>query len=286
MKIKVCIVGAGGSLGHILSDVLNIDDNILTCLYKKNSLSFEKSNNIKFCLDLSDFESVSYFFSNNNFDVIINCAINYNENSPEFFLINSVLPYIILKNTSANTKIINISSDIFYTDGAKASSELVKYVNLDTLYGYSKLFGEIYDKRILNLRTSFIGPSSNNKGFYYQATQFSEVFKFYSNHYFNGLTTLELSKVISNIIKTKTIFDVYGYFNLGSHRISRFDLSCIIRSIRDLPTPSCFKSEINIDRTMCTRKFNEYFNYAPPQWHKMLEELYDYEKSSTLPSGI
>ena len=153
--------------------------------------------------------------------------------------------------------------------------------NLNSFYGYSKYFGEVYDEKVINIRTSFIGPNLKKSGFYEEASKVLVSKQFYTNHYFSGLTTLELSRIISYIINKNKVMNIYGTYNVGGESISRFELATLVREVKGLSIIYGIEYSNPIDRTISAKKFKEHFNYIIPEWKNMLKDQNAYSRRKT-----
>lgn len=141
--------------------------------------------------------------------IIINCigAIpQKNYNNEEYIMLNTQFPKLLstyCKNN--NIKLIHISTNCVFSGKNK------NYVETDMPdaqddYGYSKYLGE--PSYGLIIRCSVIGPEKHTFcGLmeWFLHTQTNEVNGF-TDSFWNGLTTLELTKIILDIIK-KDLFD-------------------------------------------------------------------------------
>ena len=105
-----------------------------------------------------------------------------------------------------------------------------KVINLRDFYGISKSLGEEIDnnKNCLVLRTSIIGHDLKKDGllewFLSQKTSISG----YDGIIYSGLTTLEFSRIIIQIIKNHNI---YGLYQVSSKKISKFKLLNKIKNL-------------------------------------------------------
>lgn len=224
-KIKVLILGCNGMLGHMLS--LYLSEHNYDVYGYARSYSKIINNDHMIIKDITDFKYLNDTVLLNNFDVIINCAGKLNkacDNDPkEAFLINSYLPHFLADITrDIKTKIIHISTDCVFS-GDKGSYKVDDIKDASSMYGMTKALGELNDNKNLTLRTSIIGPDLNENGiglfnwFIHQkesATGFTQAF-------WSGVTTLELSKIIKYSIEN----NIVGIYNVApSSNISKYDL--------------------------------------------------------------
>ena len=165
--MKVCVLGAGGLLGHMLIRVLSESNDVFGTTREELDAS---SSLAKFLspekwiskVDASNVDSVKKVFDVDQFDVAINCiGLIKQRNSlvsdNEMMIINGEFPHHLVQiANSRDTQVIHISTDCVFS-GTKGS-----YLESDTpdpidVYGKSKLLGELNDSQNLTLRTSHIG---------------------------------------------------------------------------------------------------------------------------------
>src|SRR5690606_27782525 len=97
--------------------------------------------------------------------------------------------------------LIHISTDCVFS-GKKGDYIETDQKDGSSVYAQSKSLGEITGDNILTIRTSIIGPELKNNGiglFHWFMSQQGQI-QGYSNVFWNGVTTLELAKVIHRLI--------------------------------------------------------------------------------------
>lgn len=165
------------------------------------------------------------------FDYVINCIglikQKTNEKNNLFFDINSKFPHILTNNCE---RLIHISSDCVFSGQLPypASYSTVDPKDASDEYGQSKAQGEPGNAMIL--RTSVIGPSQSGFGLFewFKNTQNDPV-NGYSNHWWSGVTTLELSKIVANIIENG--FYKHDLYQISGGAVSKLDLLVMINEI-------------------------------------------------------
>jgi dTDP-4-dehydrorhamnose reductase len=159
-----------------------------------------------------------------NFDILINCIgvlKNKSEKKPvEAIRINSLFPHELYEICEWNgSKMIQLSSDAYKSED---------------IYGISKHAGEIDYGNHLTIRTSIIGPELKSNGaglFDWFMKQEGEIDGF-ANHYWDGVTTLQLGELIKNIVDGGEEFS--GILDYRSDMpISKYDLLKIMNSVFD-----------------------------------------------------
>jgi dTDP-4-dehydrorhamnose reductase len=142
------------------------------------------------------------------------------------YLVNSNLPRDLsayAKDTS--TAVIQIGTDCVYSGQVGNYSEHSKFDCVD-LYGLSKVSGEEESKSLMTIRCSIIGheiksPVSLMDWFLSQPK--SATVRGYTNHYWNGVTTLAFARVIRGIIDHK-MFSPEILHLVPKDQITKFEL--------------------------------------------------------------
>lgn len=153
-------------------------------------------------------------------DWIVNCAGAIPQrlagSEARMVRVNALLPYELAEMAEeADARLINVTTDCVFSGGPRAiGSSLNKYKEQDahdarSLYGRSKSMGEVRGNvRVLNLRCSIVGPEPRGRsdsllGWFLSCQEGSVTG--YGDHFWNGVTTLALSKVIRGIVLGKDL---------------------------------------------------------------------------------
>ena len=206
-------------------------------------------------------------------DVILNCAgaVKHREFPlSQYVTINSLFPHQLeFVAEKMNGNLIHLTTDCVY-DGLSGNYDEHDNHTCTDWYGKSKSLGE--SENSCCIRTSIIGLGSANNvslldWFMNETTQVP--LNGYMNHFWNGLTCLELSKYIINIGS-----DLWsGSRHVYSNPISKFDLLRDFNQIFELG----MKLIPVMDRTACDRTLTSV--YHEPVYNNIktqLEELKDY----------
>lgn len=208
--MKILVLGAGGMAGSTITKYLSSNFEV-TPWYRQ------------------DYSAPDPLPDLSGYDFVINCIgiIKQKTATPDMmYSINSKFPLMLSKSCK---KLIHISSDCVFsgkiTEDQSYRTDDLKDAEDD--YGKSKAIGENINAMIL--RTSIIGPSKDNSGLFewFRNTKEPIVRGFY-NHWWSGITTLELAKTIENFIR----YDAYktGVIQVASNKISKLDLLHLINS--------------------------------------------------------
>jgi dTDP-4-dehydrorhamnose reductase len=271
--MKLLILGGKGMAGHMMMEYFR----------KKNEFevfytSRDKNDQNGIFLDVTKGTKVEKLIDSIKPDITINCTGILNEsatNNPTLaFLVNSILPHQLARLTERHQgKLIQISTDCVFS-GKKGDYTENDIPDGSSIYAKSKQQGEIISDKHLTIRTSIIGPELKENGiglFLWFMKQKGEI-KGYKKTLWNGVTTLELAKVIEMMIK----HNVTGLYHLGSEtKISKYDLLKLLQEVfekKDVEiTPD---TSIAIDRTIKNTRTD--FQYTVPAYKDMIIELRDW----------
>lgn len=270
---KVLILGSTGMLGHILYSYLKQNSNyiIFDISYRK------KLNKSTIVLDVNNLSELSNIINQIKPDFIINCIgiliKNSKKDPSNAIFINSFFPHFLSKlSLKSGFKLIHISTDCVFS-GLKGAYDENDFKDADDIYGRSKALGELINNRDLTLRTSIIGPEikENGEGLFQWLLKQNKTVYGYENVYWSGLTTLELSKVISKILE----LDITGIINVtNGNRISKFKLIEIIKNEFKLDFSLKSSAEKVVDKSLISSRSD--LDLEIPSYFTMIRDLKNY----------
>ena len=245
--MKVFILGNTGMLGNYLYNYYKTKS-YNTIAINRKILDVE---NIKY----NQLENIFKNYDINENDIIINCIgiikqRNLEDNS-KFYKVNSIFPIMLDKYCIENKiKFIHITTDCIF-NGDKGNYIETDLCDVNDDYGLSKYYGEMLNSTII--RTSIIGEEINNKFSLIEFVKSNKNgnIKGYNNHFWNGLTCLELAKFIEKVIKK----DIYwkGIRHIFSPNfLSKYELCKNISEI--------FELNVNIEEYSCETKVDRTLN--------------------------
>lgn len=253
-KKKVFIFGANGMLGN----------------YVKNYLSEKNINIVKITrndYDLSNIsiESLNKFLISKDLkenDVIINCAGIIPQASKDkelnknlYYKINSLCPVILsMIALMQKSHFIHITTDCVFSGKEGLYNENSIHDEIND-YGVSKSLGELCSGTII--RTSIIGEEIQYKRSLVEWIKSNKdgTINGYINHYWNGITCSQLSKIIYKIINEYLYWDgvrhIYSPTTVNKYQLCNmineiFDLNI---NIKEFNTEKVDKSIISIYNT-------------------------------------
>ncbi|MCP5064708.1 MAG: SDR family oxidoreductase [Ignavibacteriae bacterium] len=239
---KVAVFGSKGMLGITVSNYF-IEKDWEVINISRNEFDIYNYNHSRIRNLISDGEYV------------INCAgvIKQRGNAisdEEMLKVNGLFPRnLAMIGNELNKKVINISTDCAY-DGKKGDYNEKDIFNANDLYGMSKISGE--SNLCMNLRTSIVGEENYNKHslFEWARSNKGNKVKGFTNHLWNGLTTVYLAEIIEKIF-TKNIYQ-NGIFHIHSPNIvNKFELLEIFNEVYNLDLIiSPVETEVGVDRSL------------------------------------
>tara|TARA_B100000780_G_C21114509_1_gene450764 strand:+ start:613 stop:1521 length:909 start_codon:yes stop_codon:yes gene_type:complete len=274
--MRILILGSTGILGQTLNFfLLNNKKNKIFYISRKKSLT-NKSH--LYLEDFKNFTKLKKLILTINPTHIVNClgVTKYNDTyklNEETKVINTKLPKFLsilcLKN---KIYMIHISTDCVFSGKKGNYSELSKKDAKD-LYAITKNKGEIKNKFVTTIRTSFIGPEKKTyKSLLSWFLKQKKEVNGYNKAFFSGLTSLELAKIIYKFFLTKKIF--YNMIiNVGGNKISKYLLLKKIAKIFNKKIIIKKFSTFKINRSLNNNKFIRKSNYKILSWDIMLKDL-------------
>ena len=279
--MRVCILGAGGMLGHMLVRVLSETHDV----YGTSKQGWSETAGLARFLvkerwiggvDAKDITTVSKCFAEHQFDAVINCIGVVKQRvdrttDDEMIEINAQFPHKLLSICDASsTRLIHISTDCVF------SGKNGDYVETDTpdpvdIYGSSKLAGEIVDAHNLTIRTSHVGR---------ELTNFTSLFEWilknrgnqvvgYSNAIYSGLTTFSLSVVINSLLTIGS--SISGLVHVASNPLSKYQLITELNNRLGLGIDVKTDESVAINRSLRASDRLKQLGIKIPSWDQMLD---------------
>jgi dTDP-4-dehydrorhamnose reductase len=287
--MKVCVLGAGGLLGHMLIRELSGSNDVFGTTREEASNS---SPLAKFLpqekwiggVDASVPHSIKKIFDTDQFDVAINCIglIKQRDSKvsdSEMMVINGEFPHHLAQiANNHDTQVIHISTDCVFS-GTKGS-----YLESDTpdpvdVYGKSKLLGELVDSNNLTLRTSHIGRELTVKKSFIEwlVSQRGGHVNGYSHAIYSGLTTQALARTISKLLLGNS--HLTGLFHVSSQPISKLEIINELNELLDLQLTVTPDASVQINRSLNSEKFQNATSISPQTWDEMLSDFCQDQKT-------
>jgi dTDP-4-dehydrorhamnose reductase len=268
--MKVTVLGASGMLGGMVTRILKSRGNDVRAVGRD---MFDIIPTTESVIGVKLYRS-----SDDDTQYVINCigaiksAFAKPENHLNAIYTNAIFPRQLANVCEkTNKKLIHITTDCVF-DGKDGPYDETREHNATDEYGKSKSLGE--PTNCLVLRTSIIGPEFGGRKrslLEWVRGQEGKQINGFENHLWNGLTTMEMAKVLDRII-SNNLYKT-GTFHVHSTDISKTNLLLEIIAAYHLnisvkPT----NAPQNCDRRLRSIKDINLL-VAPTHIHYQLEEL-------------
>jgi dTDP-4-dehydrorhamnose reductase len=186
--------------------------------------------------------------------------------------INALLPHrlaVLCKGIGA--RLIHMSTDCIFS-GKKGSYRESDPSDAEDIYGKTKYLGEVHETNSLTLRTSILGRelSRHTSLLDWFLAQTGTV-KGFTRAIYSGFTTLEMGRIIEKMLLEYP--DASGVYQVSSDPINKYELLLLIREKFGLKIEIIPDDAFCCDRSLDSSRFRQEFNYIPPTWPAMIEEL-------------
>lgn len=237
---KVILFGANGMLGRYVKKYLEYKDIEVIPVTRNECDCNQDKYEIKI--------DISLLAARKKLDlrkcIFINCAgvIKSRNNIDHITYIktNSLFPHILQEIVeNYGTKLIHITTDCVFSgskDVIRNDKYYTGYTESDLhdcidIYGKTKSLGEPENACVI--RTSIIGEELNNSRSLLEwvKSNANGVINGYTNHFWNGVTCLELAKVIFKIIDNEFYWNGIRHVFTKHYPITKFSLVKIINDI-------------------------------------------------------
>lgn len=283
-KKKIVILGTTGMLGSMLLEVFSKEGGLETIGINRKRLDAEAAGVKEIVRAIKGAKWVinaigitkPHIHEDSNYE--IERAIK----------VNSLFPHLLAQaSNKTGSKVIQITTDCVYT-GRKG-----RYIETDLhdavdVYGKTKSLGEVYEKNFYNFRCSIIGLESKGRNKFLLEWFLSQgkgaKLNGFTNHRWNGVTTLHFAKICAGIIKNDLKLPHIQYI-VPKDSVSKADLLEIFSKEfkrRDIQIKR-IKDKTSSDRTLSTsnKKLNaRIWKLAgfkkPPTIRQMIKEMAGY----------
>lgn len=268
--MKILVLGAGGMAGHMIALRLSELGHDVVGIARRR-LEFCKS----IVLDITNENELKRIIEHEKFDAVINAVGilpgSIEKDPANGIWINSYFPHSLSKMTEClSTRIIHLSTDCVFSGQSDCAYRESAIQDSQTLYGKSKLLGELTDNKNLTFRTSIIGPDINENGrglFHWFMRQSGQV-NGYTQAIWSGVSTLTLAEAIAAAL----LQNLTGLYQLTNNEpISKYQLLGMFNRLRSVPVKIEKDDSVAINRSLyCTRTD---FDFRVPGYEYMIEEI-------------
>jgi dTDP-4-dehydrorhamnose reductase len=268
--MKIILFGSTGMLGNYVKH-FSLDKFKTVCI-DRNTFDIETGDWSKLYHIIDSIKEYN--------DIIINCAgaIPQREvSNKKYIILNTVFPIKLNQYAKLNNlKFIHITTDCVFS-GKDGNYNENSIHDSDSIYGITKSLGEEPDMCIL--RTSIIGEEKNNKNSLIEwvKTNKNGIINGYENFIWNGITCLQLTKIIFEIIKNNIYWKGTRHF-FSPSTVSKFKLCSYINYIYNLNI-TINKTVLPFKNMSLTTINNENLLFNIPDIQSQLIEQYTFTKS-------
>lgn len=229
-------------------------------------------------IDVLDHDSLVAVLARVRPDVVINCIglikqLADAKDPLSALPINAMLPHRIAKLCAlSGARLIHISTDCVFS-GRKGSYTEEDVSDAEDLYGKSKFIGELHaDPNAITLRTSIIG---HELGSHYSLVDWflsqTGPVKGYEKAIFSGLPTVELARVIRDYVIPNP--QLHGLYHVSVAPIDKLSLLRLVAGVYEKEIEIIADSQVSIDRSMDSSKFQAATGYVPPSWLELVKSM-------------
>lgn len=265
---NIAVLGSQGMLGAYVSQ------------YLKKHYQVVPVDRTQLDAETCTTETLRIFFQTHNPTVVINCigkipqrsADKHNNTARSYMKINGLFPRLLADLCHEfRIRCIHISTDCVFT-GQRGN-----YLESDThdetsLYGFSKSFGE--DPRLTIIRTSIIGEERSNKKSLLEWVLSSDkttVFG-YTNHYWNGVTCLQLAKSIEQVIRDNLWWSGVRHIHSPKSLCKQLLIREIAKAYHLSITVMPMKTEKTVDKCLFTEHKESLAVFRIPSIEQQIQE--------------
>ncbi|MGB5617037.1 MAG: SDR family oxidoreductase [Desulfobacterales bacterium] len=279
--MRILVLGGDGMLGHQLFSHLRNRHDVKVTLRQNmdfyNDFDIFSAENSYSGVDVRSGDKLIEVILEFQPDVIVNAIgiIKQRKSAKESITsieINSLFPHRLAHTCkTGNAKLIHLSTDCVFS-GKKGNYREEDTADAEDLYGRTKLLGEVIEEHCLTLRTSMIGPELHrNKSLLEWFLAQRGTAKGFKRAIFSGFTTFELSRIIERLIVEYP--SSHGLYHVSADPISKYDLLSMIKQKMNLSVHIEPDTDFTCDRSLDSSRFKKDFQYSPPSWADMVDEL-------------
>ena len=210
-------------------------------------------------------------------DAIINCIgivkqLPIAKESIPSIEINALLPHRLAQvAAAAGARLLHFSTDCVCS-GRKGNYVESDLPDPEDTYGRTKLLGELPYENALTLRTSVIGHELDRKTSLLEwfLAQKGQV-RGFRKAIFSGFTTLEMARIVETVLTRQS--GAHGVWHVSSDPIDKYALLNLIKKYYGVDVEIAPDDELRCDRSLDSARFRERFDYRPPSWDRMIEEM-------------
>ena len=279
--MRILILGGDGMLGHELLCRLSSSHDVRVTLRQSmptyQALQLFHPGNAYAGIDIRLIDGVRDVLDDFRPDAVVNAVGLVKQrpdadNAIDSIEINALFPHRLAALCAEfDVRLLHMSTDCVF------SGRVGNYREDDTpdaldLYGRTKLLGELSKPHCLTLRTSIIGRElSRYSGLLEWFLAQKGSLKGFRQAIFSGFTTIELARIIERLLADYP--RAAGLYHVSSEPIAKYDLLVLLRKALGIAIDIVPDDGLRIDRSLDSSRFRSEFDYRPPTWEQMADEL-------------
>lgn len=279
---RMLVIGATGMLGNAVVRFLDADPQteVIGTLRSAKMLGHFPAplrDRLITGVDVENIDGLVSVMARVRPDIVVNCvgAVKQLADAADPLIalpINALLPHRLARLCSATgARFIHVSTDCVF-GGQRGNYSEEDIPDATDLYGRSKLLGEVDYENAITLRTSIIGHElSSSHGLVDWFLSQSGSVRGYRRAVFSGLTTVELARVIIELVVPRP--DLRGLYHVSVEPIDKYSLLRMIADIYGKPTDIVPSDQPVMDRSLRSDRFRSATGYSPPDWPDMIQSM-------------
>ena len=281
--MRLAILGSTGMLGSALTKFFTTNL-IQVWEFNRTGKPIIAGNNSR-VLDVTSDASLEDFLKIKSFDYVINgiglikqlIRDESEEHTKLAYQVNSDFP-AVLNDYSQNTStpVIQIGTDCVYS-GRQGLYDETSNFDCSDIYGLSKVDGEKRSKLLMTLRTTVVGHELNSSVSlmdWFINLNLNSNIQGYTNHFWNGVTTLEFSKIVGGIISSGT-FESGTLHVVPADQVSKYELLGEFRQAFE-------RIDISIEPHACETQINRTLSTVSPEKNSRLWSQAGYHEAPSV----
>jgi dTDP-4-dehydrorhamnose reductase len=283
--MRVLVLGASGMLGNAMLRLLAEANDLEVFGTARSAVSsplFAASlrDRISFGINAESQDLLTRIFFEIKPHVVINCigiVIHMDQTYDdliEVLSLNTLLPHRLARLCAlSGARLIHVSSDCVFSGMRGGYSESDPSDSVE-LYGKSKFLGEVSYPHALTIRTSLIGHALiNGHGLIDWFLSQERSVKGYTRAIFSGLPTVELARVVRDIVLQR--HDLSGVYHVASKSISKLELLKLVAEVYGKSIEIVPDEQVVVDRSLNADRFCLATGYVAPPWPDLVKQMFE-----------
>ena len=284
--MKVLVLGVSGMLGNAMLRTLAEGSGVdvygsARSASVRRYFSPELGERILTGVDVENQDSLGRVLAELRPQVVVNCIglvkqLAEAEDPLVALPINAMLPHRLARLCAlGGTRLVHVSTDCVFAGTRGNYRESDPSDALD-LYGKSKFLGEVDFPHAITLRTSIIGHElASAHGLVGWFLSQEKQIKGYSQAIFSGLPTVELARVVRDIVLPRP--EMAGLYHVASAPISKLALLRLIAEVYGKAVEIVPDDAVVIDRSLNADRFRVATGYVAPPWPELVKKMFEFK---------